>query len=239
MTRLVALVVLSVAAGASAQVGQVTKLEGSATRTPRGGAAEPLKEGASIALGDRLEVATGALKLELTDGSVIALFEKSTLDITEADFEGQERRGFSGFLRRGSLWTRVKKALGGGKFEVTTERAVAGVRGTIFRIDADTFVKAAKGKGRRASIVRVVEGVVAVKPTKHIAKTLTKAGPKKAGPRVEVPGPAEVTADEWEARFVELQRGQQLVVGEDLFEQAQLDEASQRDAFGRWLEANP
>jgi len=85
----------------------------------------------------------------------------------------------------------------------------------------------------------VVEGVVAVKPTKHIAKTLTKAGPKKAGPRVEVPGPAEVTADEWEAHFVELQQGRQLVVGEDLFEQAQLDEASQRDAFGRWLEANP
>src|SRR5690606_10056756 len=115
---------------------------------------------------------------------------------TEAEFEGQERKGFSGLLKGGSLWTKVKKAVGGGKFEVSTERAVAGVRGTIFRIDADALVKAARGKGRRASIVRVVEGSVAVKPSAAIARTIKKAAPK--GPRVEVAGPKEVSVDEWE-----------------------------------------
>ena len=238
MTRLLALLALTISALAMGEVGKVTKLDGSASRTPKGGSAEALKEGSSIELGDRLEVKAGALKLELSDGSVIALAEKSSLEISEAEFEGQERKAFSGFLKSGSLWTKVKKALGGGKFEVTTERAVAGVRGTIFRIDADTFVKAARGKGRKASIVRVVEGVVAVKPTKQIAKTLTRSASKK-GPRVEVPGPKEVSQDEWEARFVELQQGMQVAVGVDLFEEAQLDEAAQRDAFGQWLEKNP
>lgn len=232
------LVVGLLASAALADVGHITKLDGAATRAPKGGAAVALTEGAAIELGDTLVVTKGALKLELTDGSIIALGDKSTLVINEAEFEGQERKGFSGFLQGGSLWTKVKKALGGGKFEVTTERAVAGVRGTIFRIDADSLVKAAKGgKGRKASIVRVVEGVVAVKPTKAIAQTFTKAAPK--GPRTEVSGPKEVTVDEWEARFVELQKNTQITVGVDLWEQAQYDEAARHDAFAQWLEKNP
>ena len=229
---------LDTAAG-GAEVGRVSKLEGSATRTPRDGKPVALAEGAAVELGDTLVVKPGgALKFELTDGSVIALAERSTLTITEAEFEGQERKGFSGMLKGGSLWTKVKKALGGGKFEVTTERAVAGVRGTIFRIDADTLVKAAGGRGRQASVVRVVEGVVAVRPTRLIARTLKAAVPPK-GPRVEVPGPREISADEWEARFVELQQNTQLAVGVDLWEQAEYDAAAKRDAFARWLEKNP
>ena len=239
MRRLLALTVLLLAGSALASIGKIQVLEGTATRTPKGGKAVPLAVGAEIELGDTLDVAKGNLKLELTDGSIIALAEKSKLEITEAEFEGQERRGFSGFLKAGSLWTKVKKALGGGKFEVTTERAVAGVRGTIFRIDADTLVKAAKGgQGRRASVVRVVEGVVAVKPSKEVAKTIKSAAPPQKGPRVEVAGPKEITADEWEARFVELQKNQQITVGVDLWEQAEISAAAKADAFSKWLEKN-
>ena len=83
----------------------------------------------------------------------------------------------------------MKKAIGGAKYEVQTERAVAGVRGTIFRVDADALVKANKGKGqaRKASIVRVVEGAVNVRPSAEVAKA-SKAQIKKPaapkGPRV-------------------------------------------------------
>ncbi len=237
MNRLFAVATLLCASLALAEVGKITKLDGAATRTPKGGKAEALKEGSAIELGDTIAVTTGALKFELTDGSIIALDAKSLFTVNEAEFEGQERKGFSGFLKGGSLWTKVKKALGGGKFEVTTERAVAGVRGTIFRIDADTLVKAAKGQGRRASIVRVVEGVVSVHPTREIAKSLKAALPSK-GPRTEVPGPKEITADEWEARFVDLQKDTQIAVGLDLWEQAQFDEAAKHDAFSKWLEKN-
>jgi hypothetical protein len=233
---------LALATLAQAEVGRITKLQGEATRAPRGGPAAALAPGSPIELGDTLAVKPGgALKLELTDGSVIALAEKSTLVITEAEFEGQERKGFSGLLQGGSLWTKVKKAMGGGKFEVTTERAVAGVRGTIFRIDADALVKAAGGgRSRAASIVRVVEGVVAVRPSATvIARSSRAAAPPPKGKRVEVPGPREIGASEWESRFVELQKNTQIAVGVDLWEQAEYDQAARNDAFEKWLEKNP
>lgn len=236
MNRLLVVVVSLFASLALAEVGKVGTLEGEATRTPKGGVAEALKAGSPIELGDTITVKTGNLKFELNDGSVIMLAPASSLEITEAEFEGQERKGFSGLLKAGSLWTKVKKALGGGKFEVSTERAVAGVRGTIFRIDADALVKAAKGKGRKASIVRVVEGSVAVNPSKAIAKTFKKAAPK--GPRVEVAGPQEVSVDQWEKIFVTLAANQQIAVGVDLWEQAEIEASAKNDAFAKWIEKN-
>jgi hypothetical protein len=238
MTRLLVVAGTVVASLAWAEVGKVAALEGEATRTPKGGSAEALKVGSNVELGDTLSVKTGNLKFELNDGSVIMLAPASTLEITEAEFQGQERTGFSGLLKSGSLWTKVKKALGGGKFEVSTERAVAGVRGTIFRIDADALIKGAKSaKGRKASVVRVVEGAVNVKPTPEIARTI-KAAAKPKGPRVQVPGPQEVTVDQWEKIFVDLAANQQVVVGVDLFEQAELEAAAKTDAFAKWIEKN-
>ena len=237
MTRFLVAALCLLSTLAFAEVGKVATLEGEATRTPKDGKPEALKAGSAVELGDTLSVKSGNLKFELNDGSVIMLAPASVLEITEAEFQGQERSGFSGLLKAGSLWTKVKKAIGGGKFEVSTERAVAGVRGTIFRIDADALVKGSKGKGRKASIVRVVEGAVGVKPTKEIAKSIKSAAPKK-GPRVEVPGPKEVTVDEWEKIFVELAANQQVVVGVDLWEQAEIDAASKNDAFSKWIEKN-
>jgi hypothetical protein len=223
-----------------ADIGKITVVEGAATRTPKGGKAEALKVGSSIELGDTLDVANGNLKLALTDESVIMLGEKSKLEITEAEFEGQERKGFSALLSGGSLWTKVKKALGGAKYEVKTERAVAGVRGTIFRIDADQLVKAAKsgGKARTASVVRVVDGVVNVKPTDAVIKASKGQKAKPKGPRVQVAGPQEVSADEWEKRFVDLAKNSQVVVGVDLWEQAEFEQSAKSDAFAKWIEKN-
>jgi hypothetical protein len=239
MSRVLTVVVALCATVSLAEVGKVAALEGEASRTARGAtAAEALKVGSSIELGDTLTVKSGNLKFELNDGTVIMLAPASTLEITRADFEGQERKGFQGLLKGGSLWTKVKKALGAGEFEVSTERAVAGVRGTIFRIDADQLVKAAKGKGRKASIVRVIEGSVAVNPTKKIGPTL-KGALKPKGPRVEVPGPTVLAGpDEWEKVFVTLQANQQIAVGEDLWEQAEIEAAAKNDAFSKWIEKN-
>ena len=239
--RVLAVAAVMVSVAALADVGKVAMLEGEATRTPKGGTAEALKVGSSIELGDTLTVKSGNLKFELTDGSVIMLAPSSVLEITRAEFEGQERKGFQGLLKGGSLWTKVKKALGGGEFEVSTERAVAGVRGTIFRIDADALVKAAKSKQtKKASVVRVIEGSVAVNPTKSFAPNLKGAfgKPPPKGKRVEVPGPQEVTVDEWEKVFVQLAANQQIAVGVDLWEQAEIDAAAKNDAFAKWIEKN-
>ncbi len=230
------LMLLLVPAASWAAIGKIVLLEGTGTRTPEGsGAAVELKVGSQVELKDTLKVAGGNLKLELNDGSQIALADKSELFIDDATFDGQNCTGFMGTLKAGSLWTKVKKLLGGAKYEVKTERAVAGVRGTIFRIDADTLVKAAKG--RRATIVRVAEGVVRVSPSKAIAATF-KGQTKKGEPRKEVAGPTEVTADEWEAKFVELSKGEELSVGEDLWEKAKITQAQRNDAFQKWLDKN-
>lgn len=240
MKRLISLAALVFSMAAWAEVGKVALMEGAATRTPKGGQAVALAKDSAIELGDTIEVKSGNLKLVLTDESIIMLAPASKLEITEAEFEGQERKGFKALLQSGSLWTKVKKALGGGGYEVSTERAVAGVRGTIFRIDADKMVTAAKPpKARKASIVRIVEGTVNIRPSEMVAKTSTAAAPPpKKGPRVQVGGPTEITSDEWEKKFVDLQQNQQIAVGVDLWDVAQFEEAAKRDAFAKWIEKN-
>ena len=243
MKNLVLAVALALApAAAWAEIGKVTALEGGASRTGADGKSAALEVGSAIELKDKLEVkAGGMLKLTLNDGSVIALDSGSRLEITLADFEGQERRGFGAFLGAGKIWTSVKKALGGAKYEISTQRAVAGVRGTVFRIDADALLAAAsKGgksaKGRRADVVRVLDGVVRVNPSAEVAKKSKAAAPPKApkGPRTQVAGPQEISADAWEARFVELQQNTQIAVGVDIWEQAELAQKDIDDKFQKW-----
>jgi hypothetical protein len=233
--RLVVLTSMLFASVSLAEVGKVTVLDGKASRAPKGGAAVALAVGTPIELGDTVLVESGSMKFELTDGSVIALADKAKLLINEAEFEGQERKGFSAFLEAGKLWTKVKKAVGGAKYEVTTERAVAGVRGTIFRIDADVLVQGA----RRATAVRVVEGIVRVNPSAEVARRSKGAVPAALakGPRKQVAGPTEISVEDWEKKFVELQANSQVLVGVDLWEQAELDQKSKNDKFQKWLDA--
>jgi hypothetical protein len=232
--KILAAVLALLPALALAEIGKVVVLDGAATRTPKDGKAEPLKLGTSIELNDTVEVTRGALEFELTDGSVIALGEKARLRIDEAEFEGQERKGFKAFLSGGSLWTKVKKALGGARYEVETERAVAGVRGTIFRIDAEVLIKGA----RKATAVRVLEGIVRVNPSTEVVRRSKGAVQATSqGPRKQVAGPSEISAETWEQKFVELQANSQVLVGVDLWEQAELDQKSKSDKFQKWLDA--
>ncbi len=217
---------------ALASVGKVARVDGASTRTPEGGAAVALKPGDPIELKDTLEVKKGHLLVVLNDTSEIALDEKSKLLISQAEFEGQECKSFVGELQSGSLWTKVKKLLGGARYEVKTRRAVAGVRGTIFRIDADALIAAAKG--HRTTVVRVVEGAVGV--SSKVAKAVKRVA---GGKRTQVAGPTEVTQDQWEQKFVELQAGQSQMVGdgEDLYGAAELAEKEKHDAFQKWLDS--
>ena len=228
----IAALLFAVPAVALADIGKISALEGASTRVGKDGKSEELKVGTSVNLEDTLK-AGGNVKLTLNDGSVIGLAKGSELKITKADFEGQERKGdgFLGFLKSGSLWTNVKKAVGGAPFEVETERAVAGVRGTIFRIDADALVKGAK-----VSRVMVKEGIVKVNPSNALKKQMSKQVKKAGGKeRTQVAGPQEVSADDWEKKFVELQANQQVVVGLDLWEAAEADQKVHDDAFGKWI----
>jgi hypothetical protein len=237
---------------ALASVGTITRQEGSATRTPQGGKPLPLKVGDPVEVNDLLRVGPGGnLKLTLTDESVVLLGAGSELRLDEATFEGQDRKGFRAYLSVGRFWASVKKALAGSdaKFEVTTDRAVAGVRGTIFRVDAVAAMKATSPAPRQkrrtvasTTVVRVEEGRVGVEARVRKAQAappVAQGAEPQPGRRVLVQGPQEVTAEEWERRFVELQRGQQVTVGPDLWEEGQFELAAPGDdAFGRFIEAN-
>ncbi|WP_375759663.1 FecR domain-containing protein [Corallococcus exercitus] len=219
-------------------VGRVEVLEGSASRTPEGGAARPLAVGADVEVKDTLEVGPKSnLKLTLNDGSVLMLGEGSRLFISEADFEGQERKGFVAKLGLGKLWASVKKALAGSqaKFEVETDRAVAGVRGTRFRVDAAAPVT--PGALSPRTLVQVEEGRVQV-----AARLPAKPGEPKAKPgeRTQVPGPREVTREEWTETFIQLQAGRQVVVDAELgrAKAGALDRKVAGDRFGRFVDRN-
>ncbi|WP_224246067.1 FecR family protein [Hyalangium gracile] len=228
---------------ALASIGKVSVLEGTAKRT-NGEESEALKVGSEIELNDTIEVGKASnLKLTLNDESVVMLSEDSQLTIDEATFEGQERKGFVARLGLGKVWARVKKAVAGSesKFEVKTERAVAGVRGTIFRVDYGTrAAKALMPANKLRMVVRVVEGrvVVAARLPRQVVPgqvPSTSGAPK--GERKQVPGPQEITQEEWEEKFIELQARQQWEVGDKLEAKA-LDTNAMKDAFGRFVDRN-
>jgi hypothetical protein len=141
-----------------AQVGAVTAMDGEATRAPGGSNPLALKVGSQIELRDLIEVKSGSVKVTLSDQSILILSAGSQIRIDEANFQQLDHRQFSAWLLLGTLWCNVTRALGGSdaKFEVVTERAVAGVRGTVFQVDVSGSAKEAESR------VQVDEGRVAV-----------------------------------------------------------------------------
>jgi len=164
MRHTLAVSLLLASSSALAGAGSVTELEGAATRQPKGAAPVALKVGDAVEVGDVLEVAAGGnLAVTLTDESVIALGEGSRLQLDEARFGDQGSTAFSAKLLIGSLWAKVTKLAAGSdsKFEVSTERAVAGVRGTIFTVDlaaADADVEVGVEEGEVDVAHAVAEG---------------------------------------------------------------------------------
>lgn len=231
-----ALLAALVSSSALGAVGSATVVEGPAFRTPKGGAEEPLPQGAAIELEDTLRTGpAGSLKLTLSDQSVVVLGPDSELLVERGEFEQQERSKVSLKLLVGGVWAKVKKAIAGSDstFEVSAARAVAGVRGTIFRVDATPLIAGTRPPKIRETVVRVAEGRVAVNA--QVKKAARPPPPK--GPRQEVPGPSEVTAEEWERRFVELQAGRQVRITDTQF---QTGKASQKkDAIDRFLQKHP
>lgn len=251
-----AALLLLLSSPAFASVGEVSVLEGHATRAPGKDAAPvDLKVGSPIEQGDVLKVdAGGNLKLTLTDKSVLMVAGGSELTIDEARFKGLERESFSIKLALGKVWAHVSKTLAGSdqNFEVKTDRAVAGVRGTIFRVDATKLFDQAQAKPRKAAgrsytVVRVQDGKVAVNAKvarehqdKADPQLLAQMGikPGGPGPRHRVEGPKQISKEAWEAKFTELQKQQFVAVGEDLWHEGGWDPKTDQDAFARFVNKN-
>ncbi len=239
LAALVALVVLCAPGLAAAAVGRVETVEGSAWRTPEGAERQPLQPGVEIEQKDTLDVdAKSGVKLVLNDGSVLMLGADSQLVITEAEFAGQERKGFVGYLKLGKVWASVKKALSGSraKFEVKTDRAVAGVRGTTLRVDVAPPTVA--GARSPSTVVQVYSGLVRVAARVPPRPGGTPAPVSKPGERVEVPPPREVSVEQWEEIVRQLQADRQIEVGERVGPVTRVDPKRRDDEFGIFVNRN-
>jgi hypothetical protein len=208
---------------AAAAPAEVTALEGTAARTRGSGQRAALAEGAQVGEGDLIETGEASrLELRFTDHSVLRLGPTARLQLTAAHFSGgPSRRKLSARLFFGNLWAQVTSVISGDqKFQVETENAVAGVRGTTFRVDA---------RPDKSVLVRVYAGAVAVAKKAPLYQT-SKPGEE----RREVQGPEEVSRERWEKL---VGRQMQIVVAADGTpgEPTRFDAAAEKDDdWARW-----
>lgn len=163
-----------------------------------------LKKNDTLGPGDIVETEKGGrVEIRLADGSAIRLGSRSRLEMQQVLASSKGSKQVSAKLCRGKAYAAVAKLVGkSSSFELKTDTAVAGVRGTAFRINAKTDA---------STVVRVYSGSVAVSNAPIYAKpgkpksggsgkfTMPRQGVKPGGPgRVEVAGPQEVTRKEWE-----------------------------------------
>jgi hypothetical protein len=209
------------AAGFAAN-GQVSFIEGSATRTAEKGGKVALKDKSEVLQGDLIETqGSGRLELTMPDKSVVRLGPSSKLKLDKTSFS-DDGRTFKAKLMLGSIWSKVSSVFGSDKsFEIKTDRAVAGVRGTVFRLDADKT---------SAVMVKVYAGTVAV-----AGGPIPQAGgaPEKKE-RVQVPGPQPVSKKQWE-KLVTAMMMVKVAANGEVTEPEKFAEADElKDAWAAW-----
>jgi hypothetical protein len=170
------------------KLGTITYIEGEALRAKEGAGWTSLRERSRVFQGDRLKTKKDSrLEATLADGSKLRLGANSELNLAHLSVgkKRKARKKVTAKLIIGRVWASVTSLFGSGSsFEVTTDNAVAGVRGTRFAAarseDGTTTVKVYSGKV-----------LVSNRPI-YAVEGHTK------GKRVEVPGPREVSKKQWE-----------------------------------------
>ena len=97
----------------------------------------------------------GFLKILLSDGSEIRV-DKNSRFTPDGNICDLLKDNISKMI--GRVWTKIKKLAGGEKYEISTERAVDGVRGTEFSVESN----------EKMDVLKVYEGTVEVKPVKEV-----------------------------------------------------------------------
>jgi len=142
--------------------------------------------------GDQIQTAAEArCEVKLNDGSVVRLGERSHFTFDQAQLTAGNRQ-VEGSLLSGKLWAWVNKLKWGrDRFDIKSPTAVCAVRGTIYRMEADSTTR-----------VAVYDGQVDIGPTANLRQRLQQPG-RPAGPPqpvpgpTEIPGPYEVSLDQW------------------------------------------
>jgi hypothetical protein len=115
-----------------------------------------LKRNADVPAGNFIRTGEGArAELKFADGSILRLGPASVLRVDVAGVDAKKKEIKVGAtLVGGKAWANVSKLVGSeSSFEVKSANAVAGVRGTVFRINVESDA---------ATLVKVYDGAVAV-----------------------------------------------------------------------------
>ena len=174
---------------------EVTILDGKATLFKKGiTKVQSLSKGDFLSEGDR--VTTGKksrMELKLPDKSFIRFDEHTTFELKSIDFDKKRKeRNIKVNMVLGKTWANVSKLFGGKRrFAILTKMAVAGVRGTVYRLnveeDNSVLIKVYIGEvvaGNSPKTSFVVRPEKVMKPSKI------------AGPH-SVSGPHPVSIEEW------------------------------------------
>jgi hypothetical protein len=183
-----------------------------------------LKPGCEVSTGDK-----SRMELLLPDNSVIRFADNTRFRIMQVGDAG--KRDVKIFMSVGKIWSNVRKALGGkGGFEVSCENAVAGVRGTVYRMNVEDD---------RSALVKVYDGEVSVAAAtggKDIKKIPIVGPPQPIAGPTTIAGPKPVSLDEW---VYIVKSMQQIRIKSDgkAEEPKEFTEAEDRDAWVDWNKA--
>lgn len=174
---------------------RVTVLDGAAQILPSGTSAwKNVRVGDSLQAGDEIKTASRSrIELVLPDKSVVRFADNTHFKIRQADAGSDTTpRDVKIHVALGRTWANVTKKVGPkGNFDISTDTAVAGVRGTVYRMNIEAD---------HSALVRVYDGEVGVSGKKKSvsAQQAPVLGEPTAveGP-TEVAGPHEVTMEEW------------------------------------------
>lgn len=173
----------------------VTVIQGTARVYSKGNTTgQVIKKGDPLKKDQEIRVAEKSrMEIHFPDGTVMRLSEKSRLKMSELAFNKQtDDKTVKVDLSVGKLWAHVKKlSTPRSSVEVRTSNAVAGVRGTVYRMNVEDD---------KSAMVKVYDGSVYVaNPPRDAAQAADKSlmPHEVAGPH-EIPKPVhEVSMEEW------------------------------------------
>jgi hypothetical protein len=175
---------------------RITLLKGAAYLTRKGMKKNhPLKTNNFLMQGDHIHTDENTrIEIRLPDKSYIRFGEKTKFILESVSLNRKKKtRDISVKMILGKVWAKASKLFSGrGRFAISTRTAVAGVRGTVYRMNVNED---------NSAVVKVYYGEVIVSSKEKLKEQTSGPykiqGPKPVSGPHPIPGPHAVTREEW------------------------------------------